>query len=339
MKILKVSLIAILAILAISVAGVFGYLEFGIPAGDFDGECTALELDGSAEDIHIDRERGLAYLSLIDRLTLAQGGDAQGTIGLVDLNSPVISATSALISAPDHFRPHGISIYIDENGQRFMVVLNHPVNRGSEPEMVELFKEQSPGRYIHVKTYSDPLFESPNDLVAVGPEQFYIANDGGDGAKLVYFDGQQATVVANDINSGGGINASADYSELYVAETGGKALRVLSRNSDDGSVTTLNQIPLGTSPDNVDVAEDGSLWIGAHSDLLGLVMHFIIGSDAPSQVIRVELDDDDNGQIEEIYLNRGEEISASSVGATYGNKLLIGSITSRKILVCEMAGG
>jgi hypothetical protein len=40
--------------------------------------------------------------------------------------------------------------------------------------------------------------------------------------------------------------------------------------------------------------------------------------------------------IKEIYLNAGDQISASSVGATYGNKLLIGSITDRKLLVCEM---
>ncbi len=109
---------------------------------------------------------------------------------------------------------------------------------------------------------------------------------------------------------------------------------MLSRNAADGSVETVATIPLGTSPDNVDVADDGSLWIGAHSNVVALVMHFIMGANAPSQVLRVTL----NGatQIEEIYLNRGDEISASSVGVSYGDKLLIGSITARKILVCTM---
>jgi arylesterase/paraoxonase len=106
------------------------------------------------------------------------------------------------------------------------------------------------------------------------------------------------------------------------------------RDPADGSVETVDTIAIGTSPDNIDVAADGSLWVGAHSNVLALVMHFIAGANSPSQVLRVGL----NGtpQIQEIYLNRGDEISASSVGATYEDKLLIGSITARKILICTM---
>jgi hypothetical protein len=43
----------------------------------------------------------------------------------------------------------------------------------------------------------------------------------------------------------------------------------------------------------------------------------------------------DDAAVDEIYLNAGDEISASSVGTTYGNKLLIGSITDKQVLVCE----
>ena len=32
---------------------------------------------------------------------------------------------------------------------------------------------------------------------------------------------------------------------------------------------------------------------------------------------------------------KAAQISASSVGTTYGNKLLIGSITDKQVLVCE----
>ena len=95
-------------------------------------------------------------------------------------------------------------------------------------------------------------------------------------------------------------------------------------------------IEIDTSPDNIDVAADGSLWIGAHVNLAKLIFHFILGSDAPSQVLRVDLNNVASPVIDEVYLNRGEEISTSSVGVTYGNKLLIGSITAPKVLVCEM---
>ena len=80
--------------------------------------------------------------------------------------------------------------------------------------------------------------------------------------------------------------------------------------------------------------EDGSLTVGAHSNLVALVMHFIMGANAPTQVLRV---DTSGGQdsVEEIYLNGGSEISAGSGAVSAGNRLLIGSITAKKILVCE----
>ena len=65
-------------------------------------------------------------------------------------------------------------------------------------------------------------------------------------------------------------------------------------------------------------------------------MHFIAGVNAPSQILRVDADSE---AIEEIYLNAGGQISAGSGGATLGNRLLIGSITAKKILLCEMDEG
>lgn len=341
MKIIKRILVGVVALIIVSVVGVFGYLELSQDTPHFAGRCEILDLEGSAEDIQVDRERGFAYLSVIDRGALASGEEAQGAILRVDLNRDTPDPAPALIDPPDHFRPHGISLFIDGNGQRSLMVINHPVDRGIGRELVELFRETEPGRFAHVETFSDALLKNPNDLVAVGPRQFYVANDNGasrDGSltNLVYVDGATAKAVADDIASGGGINVSPDGGILYVAETGGQAVRVLKRNAADGSVEALTQIPLGTSPDNIDIAEDGSLWIGAHSSLLALVLHFIMGTDAPSQVLQVTIDAAGEATIAEIYLNRGEEISASSVGATYGNRLLIGSITAPKILICEM---
>ena len=315
----------------------------------FAGRCERVELDGSAEDIQIDRQRGFAYLSLLDRQSLVDGSGAQGTIAKVDLNSRQRLVESALVSAPKHFRPHGISLYIDASGKRSMFVLNHPVDRGTDPELVEHFQETSPGKFAHIETISNQLFNSPNDLVAVGPVQFYVVNDkvmqgpwqtaaqqfGFGFSSLVYVDGPDARVVASDIASGGGINVSADRSKLYVAETSGMRIRVFDRDTSTGDVTEAGRIDVDTSPDNIDVAMDGSLWVGAHANTLALIRHFTSKTPAPSQVLRVEPRGGSSANIEEIYLNGGTEISASSVGVSYGKKLLIGSITERRILICE----
>ncbi len=95
----------------------------------YAGSCEALELGGSAEDIQLDRERGFAYLSLLDRKALVGGGNVQGTIVRVDLNAPELRAEAALESQPEHFRPHGLSLYRDANGQRWLYALNHGTRR------------------------------------------------------------------------------------------------------------------------------------------------------------------------------------------------------------------
>ena len=316
----------------------------------FAGRCESLPLDASAEDITIDRERGLAYVSYLDRQTLIKGDgtNVQGTIMRLDLNRTPLVLEDALLDKPAHLRTHGLSLYIDAAGRRSLFVINHPVNRGSEPELVEVFDEIAPGQFRHRETFASPLFNSPNDLAAVGPRQFYVANDkvlkgglaaalqqlGIGGSPLTYFDGIEARVVVDDIASGGGINVSTDGGTLYVTETAGQRLRVLARNAEDGSVSETARISLPTSPDNVDVAADGSLTVAGHANTVKLIQHFINGSPAPSQVLRV-IPDNGGASIDEIYLNGGDEISAGSVGVTYGNKLLIGSITARQILVCE----
>lgn len=324
-----------------------GHFFRGIESS-FAGSCEGLVLEGSAEDVQLDRERGLAYLSVLDRQRLVAGDqDVQGTVMRVNLNLQPLRAERALLSQPRHFRPHGLSLYVDEGGRRLLFALNHPVNRGSEPEMLEIFEERSPGHFRHVETITDPLLVSPNDIVAVGPRQIYVANDkaasgvrnvlqqiGVGGSPLTYISNGNASVVVPDIAAGGGIAATADYKTIFVAETAAQRIRVLERNPNDGTLTEVDRIPVGTSPDNIDVGQDGSLWIGAHANTLKLIQHFTQGKPAPSQIRRVELvgvraQDD-------IYLNDGREISASSVGVKYDNLLLIGSITERKLLVCTL---
>jgi hypothetical protein len=54
-----------------------------------------------------------------------------------------------------------------------------------------------------------------------------------------------------------------------------------------------------------------------------------------TQVLRVAADRWPN-RIQEIYVNAGDEISAASVAALLGKRLLIGSITAHEILDCRL---
>jgi len=306
----------------------------------FAGQCSDVALPGSAEDIQIDRDHGYAYMSVLDRLGVAQGNEIEpGMVMRLDLNRAPMAAVPALEGGPE-LHPHGLSIYTDPNGNRTLFVINHPADRENGAEAIERYTETAigSGLYRHAESFASPLITRANDMVATGPRQFYVAQDvdrtsGETLTALVHFNGSDFSVVADDIASGGGINVSADLRTLYISETGGKRVRV-AQLSPDGNITSARNIALQTSPDNVDVAADGSLWVGGHSNVVALAMHFIAGVTAPSQILRITPDNEP--AVEEIYLNAGDQISAGSGGATYGNKLLIGSITARKVLVCEM---
>ena len=341
-KLIKRGLLGAVILVVVVLVATASWVYFGVlgPIDEhFDGECSELPLAGSGEDIFVDRERGFAYISVLDRGGVARGEKIDdGAILRINLADASPSPVNALMTQPEEFRPHGMSLHIDEAGQRHLFVINHPENRGVEPELVEHYLEASPGMYQHVETFESTLVTRPNDLVGVGPAQLYVAQDTGQSSdapeftQLVYFDRGEARVVAENIRSGGGINVSAAGNTIFVAETSADAIRVFQRNPEDGSLTETGNFPLGGSPDNVDVAEDGSLWVGVHSNLPALILHFIIGTDAPSQILRVN---PANSNVEEIYLNAGSEISAGSVGVSHEDLLLIGSITDKKILICR----
>ena len=337
-KILTISL-AIIVLVCIGI-GLFIYSSVNKDIDEqFSGVCVDVPLPGSGEDLQIDRERQYAYVSTYDRLTVAQGGQAEpGTIFRLDLGKSETLIEKALIDGPD-LHPHGISIFITDEGDRHLYVINHPKDRSTGQEMIEHYVEVSPGEFKHLESFSDDLITRGNDMVAVGARKFYVAQDVERGSgetltQLIYFDGSEFRSVADDIESAGGINVSADGEKLYIAETGANRIRVAQRNLD-GSIETIKNIDIGSAPDNIDIAEDGSLWVGTHSNVIALAMHFIMGIDAPTEILRIDASQD-NPKIEEIYINRGKEISAGSGGATLGKKLMIGSITASKVLLCEM---
>ena len=340
-KIIKKILLTLGVLLGITVVISVFYLArggaFKTIESHYAGECTSFPLDGSAEDIAIDRERGFAYLSQLDRLAVAQGRPPSPGF-VMRLNLETLELSNALATTTDQMSPHGLSLYISPEGQRTLFMINHPADRKNGTETVNRYTETAPGVFSLTAVLKHPDMISPNDLVAVSSTQVYVANDkGAEGpwqkflenifgvgySKLVYFDGDAGRSVLTDVASGGGINAAPDGSLIYIAETGGQRLRVLSRNAD-GSLTDVIKVPLGTSPDNIDVTADCSLTIAAHANLVALIQHFISGAPAPAQVLLVSGSPKAGYTVDEIYLNTGEEISASSVGATYNNKLLIG---------------
>lgn len=342
-----------LALVALLAIVVFDFLrhggQFKTLQPHFAGTCTTVPLEASAEDIQIDRARGLAFLSYLDRRAQVEGKAVLGTVMMLDLNQPDSRPRPALATDPPQFRPHGMSLYRAGDGSQRLFVISHPPVGG---HVVEILEQSATGAFVAVRSVRDPLLLDPNAIVAAGPEQFYIANDSGATnafsrltellfrrglSQVVYFDGKSMRAVATDLKSASGIAMSPDGSRIYVAETSGNRMSIYERNAASGDLSFLEHVDLGSAADNINVDADGSVWIAAHAKVLALGMHFGDASKpAPTQLFRFLPTAKGKARLSEVYLDGGQQISAGSVGAVFGHQLLIGSITERKILRCQL---
>lgn len=321
--------------------------QFRTLQAHFDGQCRDVPMAASAEDIRIDPERGLAYLSYFDRRGLIEKKADHGTVMLVDLSAAELRPRAALATDPPEFRPHGMSLWIPrDGGPQVLFVISHLSGQG---HAIEVFEQNATGAFAPVQTIRDPLLVKPNAILAVGPRQFYVANDSGAQggfqrmqemvfgrglSTLAYWDGTKMSAAATGLKSAAGIAASPDGRVVYVSETAGNRLQLFERDPASGALASKSVIDVGSAPDNLFVEPDGTLWLAAHAKTVALVRHFgDARNPAPTQLFRMR---PGGTQLEEVFLDTGERFSAGSVAAVRGKRMLVGSITERRILDCTL---
>ncbi|MEH6549313.1 MAG: SMP-30/gluconolactonase/LRE family protein [Pseudomonadales bacterium] len=311
--------------------------------------CSTITGPAAAEDMVVDRETGLAYLSVLDRMAVVRGEvKSPGQIVVLDLNSNPVGYDWGESGVPTDFYPHGISLVNTIEG-KFLFVINH---RADGRETIERFSVDG-ARLIYLETLSHTAITHPNDLVAVGPRKFYVGNDSGASnafeklqemvfgvgySTIVYMDGENGRVAVEGFPSSSGINASLDGKFVYISGTSSRQLRSYRRDIATGDLTPIENIATGMGTDNIDVDSEGTVWVAGHPKVIDLIKHFASGGvkTAPSQIMR--LSPDATGLLESaerVYTSMGDDIGASSVAVNYAGKLYIGSITSPFILTCD----
>ena len=243
----------------------------------YAGECTPITGIVGPEDITIHPETGVAYISASDWRAVTQGKPANGAIYAYDLNSITPELIRLTAGAGGDFHPHGISLYVGENGQDSLFVVNHEDGR----HRIEIY-DLKDRQLIHRKTIAGPMLISPNDIVAVGPDKFYVSNDHRYTAGLmqvlenylqlklsnvVYFDGLRFLEVVSGIGYANGINVSADGNTLYLCAVTEGALHIYNRDIASGKLVLREKLDLATGVDNIEIDSTGGLWIGAHPQL------------------------------------------------------------------------
>ena len=323
--------------------------EFKSLAPHFDGQCRQIDGLVGAEDITIHPQTGVAYISSDDRRAALAGHPVQGAIWAYDLKSANPKPVNLTPDLGFPFHPHGIGLWAEGAGGELMAV-NHRGGGGfnAVEDTIEVFAVR-PGGLTHVRTIKGDLLLSANDVVPVGGGRFYASIDHGNAsglmravedyarlplAHVVYYDTVRFRRYADGIRYANGINVSRDGGVIYVAGTTDRAIHVYHRTDNNGMLISRGSIETGTGVDNIEIDADGVLWVGAHPKLLTFVGHSKdAGKLSPSQVLRI---DPATGEVEEIFLSDGADLSGSSVAARFGKRLLIGAVFDAKFLDCEL---
>ncbi len=348
----------ILAFVLICLAVITGWFAFDLyrDAGElkaihphFSGAIHKITGVVGAEDITVDARTGLAYLSCDDRRAGQRGEAYAGALFVYDFRGGESQPQNATPKLGWPFHPHGLSLYVAKDGGARLFVVNH---RDAETHTIEIFSVRA-DTLRHLESIADPLMHSPNDVFAVGPRQFYVTNDHGNTSALgktledylrlprsyvLYFDGVRCRKVAEGLRYANGVNGSPDGRKVYVAAVTEGRIRVYDRDVVRGDLTPTGDIQLGTGADNIEVDAGHTLWVGAHPKLLTFVRH---ARDArqrsPSQIVRITPDPAGGYAVEEVFLDDGSRISAATVAAPFGRRLLVGSVFEPHILLLELA--
>ncbi|HEX7416676.1 MAG TPA: hypothetical protein VF315_01370, partial [Steroidobacteraceae bacterium] len=317
-------------------------------APHFSGDCRGIALGASAADVAVDRARRLAYLTYLDRSGEKQGKPALGTVMLVDLNVPTPRPRAALSADPPAFSPQAISLYTPPSGpQRLFVISRARAGRST----IEILEQTSTGAFAPLETLHDPLLVAPRAILAVGPRQFYVANESAGGGRLQrladllwrrarssvdYFDGKTMRSVVTQFGSGTGIAASPDLAHVYVSEAFARRVVAYTRDAASGELRIEHTVDLASMPGQISVDESGTLWVAAQPKTLAYLRHLRNPSrPAPAQVFSIP---PATWQVKEEYLDLGGQLSAASVAALVGKTLLIGAAAEHKMLLCQPSG-
>jgi len=276
------------------------------------------------------------------------GTPTAGGIFSYDLKAAVPGLTSLTPDTDASFLPHGISLYRGED-QTSLFVVNH----GEGRHTVEIFDVTGEG-LAHRRTVSGEGLVSPNDVVAVGPDAFYVTNDHGHPtgfmraledylrlkqSTVYYFDGASFTQSLAGIGGANGINTSPDGKTLYLSAASENIVYVYDRSEETAALTQKAAIAMEGYPDNIEILNDGSLLVAVHSKIFQLLAHFDDNEAlSPSHIVRITAGEDGSHRTETVYLDDGTAISGASVAAAFQGRMIIGPIFEPKFLDCRWPG-
>ncbi len=344
-RITTIIMVVVILVLLMGIKTYYDAGEFKHIESSCDCKCTEISGIPGPEDIDVDYQSGIAYISSDDRASALKGNVLPGAIYSYDLKNFRMRKLTGNLHFD--FHPHGIELYKTDDGRKLLFVVNHR-RRGHYIEIFEIKKR----KLLHRESIRDKqMLTSPNDISVVNERMFYVTNDHGYTSKfgkmieeylqvgvsyVLFFDGKRFRKVAEKLKYANGIKMNKNGDLVYVAAPVAKLIRVFSRDIETSNLTFLQDIHLNSGVDNIHLDPAGKLWAACHPKLLTFVRHSKDPSLlSPSQVIVISFKGVEDYSLYEVFTDTGELLSGSTIAVPYDNMFLIGSVFDDHLLRCE----
>lgn len=312
------------------------------------------------EDVAVDHEAGVAYVSADDRVEpFLRGGfepsDPAGAVWRYTFGGGGALERVELRGGDAGVRPHPHGVDYRDG---LLAFVDHSAAGGERVEVYRLAADGSPAADRVASVRHPALMTDINDVaLEPGGRSFFVTNwhhyPAASLMGLVEKYGRRPwTNVLHCTTEGdcreaaggfvvaNGVTLSPDGTRLWVVECVGRSVHEFAVGGG-GALTLLRRLPTpGAMGDNLSYnPADGSLLLVAHTRALTLVNYLARprhagGGSSPWSVLRL---DAGSGEFREVARSLGELVSAGSVAATHGNTTLIGHVTDRGLLVCDGA--
>lgn len=325
--------------------------------------CIAIDLPGP-EDVAVDHEHGIAYISSQARKRPLADERASGAIYALDLKSDNLKAknvTDALAPQLRSFHPLGIDLFIDASERARLLVVNH-ANGGCRIEVFAVANREK-GVLEHFCSIGPHAFLTfPNGIAGCAWNEFYVTNprkfmDPGAfvddmlhlrSGRILHCRFSRAggatwTIADEGLSypNGIAIERRCDQPRVYVALVMAKQILVYTRTSNGRLARCQTAINLPAAPDNLSLDTSGDLWVGANLNLIKALPYFAGWREtSPSAALRVSQLQSDAPVVETVFSDDGGLLSGSSVACHYATsscqKLIVGAVIQNRLLIVDL---
>lgn len=305
-------------------------------------DCQKLEGFPGPEDILIDRETQILYISSHDRRNF----DSIGTIFSLNLTTGQVQKLSPE-QTPKNFKPHGIALGKIGKEKR-LYVISH-TNTEDKPHTIEIFKIEK-NSLLHEKTLYDEKLRNPNDLTVSEDGKIFISNDFGSTSKfgqlldllfsrknspITYYDGKNWYLLEPKLAGGNGIHYEKKEGKewIYRASMFGNLAVKYELRYVQGFPELIESLVVSVegAADNFGEDGNGNLFLVTHPSVWKFLRHSS-SRDNPSPSLVYLLKQE---KAEKIYQNNGTQISAASTALSFQGKIYISQVFEPFILSCR----